>query len=175
MPSLFERWQAAVCGRFALYPSTISYIAWALLYALLLVFGWFHAGVPRLFAGILLADIIINFVSPFIIGAGGLLAALLLKRGVKAPWAAYPFLLLAFLLGIVIPVAVLFRFGGWLLLAGAFLFFMRVNWMYMEARRRPLDRPPAGPRARRPLRLLRAGAGHLLPLRGPQHARAREQ
>jgi hypothetical protein len=131
-PSRFERWQAAVSGRCALYPSTISYIAWALLYALLLVFGWFHAGVPRLFAGILLADVIINIVSPFIIGAGGFLAALLLKRGVRVPWGAYPFLLLAFLLGIAVPVAVLFRFGGWLLLAGAFLFFMRVNWMYME-------------------------------------------
>ena len=131
-PFIFERWQSAVFGRFALYPSTISYIAWALLYALLLVFSWFHGTVPQLFAGILLADFIINFLSPLVIGAGGMLAALLLKRGVKIPPAAYPFLLLAFLFGIAMPVAVMAHLGGWMLLAGAVLFFMRVNWMYMS-------------------------------------------
>jgi hypothetical protein len=122
------RLRTFVSGRLALYPSTVSYILWALLYALLLAFGWFHARPPRLFAEILLADVIINFLSPFVIGAGALLAAFLLQRGAKPPWSAYPFLLLFLLLGMVVPAAVMLHIGGWLLLAGALLFFMRVRW-----------------------------------------------
>ena len=132
----FDRLKALTFGRFALYPSTLSYIAWALLYALLLAFGWFHEAVPRLFAEILLADIVINMVSPFIIGGGSLLfrflGAVLAPRGTRVPLSAYPFMLGCAVFGIVIPGAVLLHMGGWWILPGAVLFFGRVNWMFMS-------------------------------------------
>jgi len=131
-----DRLRSVVFGRFALHPSTLSYIAWALFYALLLAFGWFGAQVPRLFAEILLADIVINMVSPFIIGGGSLLftllAGALARRGTRLPLSAYPFMLGCAVFGIAIPGAVMFHMGGWWILPGAVLFFSRVNWMFLS-------------------------------------------
>jgi hypothetical protein len=131
----FGRLQGLVFGRFALYPSTVSYIAWALLYALLLAFGWLGAEPPRLFTDILFADFIINLVSPFIIGGGSIVFALaagaLANRGKRFPPGAYPIMLAALVFGIVVPAAVMLHVGGWWILPGAALFFSRVNWMFM--------------------------------------------
>ena len=132
------RLKGLVFGRVALYPSTVSYIAWALLYALLLAFGWFGAALPHIFADILFADFIINLVSPFIIGGGGIVFTLatgaLADRGKRLPPGAYPIMLAALVFGIIVPAAVMLHLGGWWILPGAVLFFSRVNWMFMGRR-----------------------------------------
>jgi len=121
-------------GALFCHPSTLTYIAWTMLYGALTVFSLFRRAVPRLFAEILLADVVINMVSPLLIGAAALLAGALAKGSPTAPWTLYPLLILGVGLLLIFPVALSLHLGGWWMLAGAALFFGHLNWIFLRRR-----------------------------------------
>jgi len=113
-----------------LHPSTWSYLGWAALYAALGIASSGSSPVRRIFAGILLVDFIVNASTPLLAGGVGLLLLLFDKQGKKAPigaWILAAGIAVACLWG---SSAIILKAGGWVALAGTFLFFSRFGWLY---------------------------------------------
>jgi len=118
--------------------STYGYLGWAGMYLLLGIWLLCGGRVAKMFGEALYADILINFVSPWVLSGAVVIDTMMENRFQGFSGLAIPFLMITCVVTIVLPGIWIFKMGGCGTLFSGALFFTHINWFYL---RRKQDLP----------------------------------